>query len=91
VSPKALFGRLAECFMNRLAQWQGGIGFAAIRNAWLARAHGVGSEIEVRLPERALRGTFRAIDENGALVLALADGNHELIRAGDIFPAASAG
>jgi BirA family biotin operon repressor/biotin-[acetyl-CoA-carboxylase] ligase len=91
LSSRDMFARLAACFMNRLAQWQRGAGFTAIRNAWLARAHGVGSDIEVRLPERALRGTFQAIDESGALVLALADGNHELIRAGDVFPAASAG
>jgi BirA family transcriptional regulator, biotin operon repressor / biotin---[acetyl-CoA-carboxylase] ligase len=89
VSPKDVFARLASCFMSRLAQWQGGAGFAAVRNAWLARAHGIGGEIEVRLPERALRGTFRAIDEDGALVLGLEDGHSELIRAGDIFPATS--
>lgn len=88
LSPGEVFSRLATCFMSRLAQWNGGAGFTAIRNAWLARAHGIDSEIEVRLPERALRGTFRAIDENGALVLGLEGGHSELIRAGDVFPAA---
>jgi BirA family biotin operon repressor/biotin-[acetyl-CoA-carboxylase] ligase len=88
VAPKDMFAALADCFMRRLAQWQGGTGFSAIRNAWLARAHGIDSEIEVRLPERSLRGTFRAIDENGALVLGLEGGHSELIRAGDVFPAA---
>ena len=89
LSSKDVFARLATCFMSRLAQWQRGVGFPAIRNAWLARAYGIGGEIEVRLQERALRGTFKAIDEDGALVLGLEDGHSELIRAGDIFPATS--
>jgi BirA family biotin operon repressor/biotin-[acetyl-CoA-carboxylase] ligase len=85
-SPAKVFARLAERMMDRLAQWQHGKRFALTREAWLARAGGVGNEIEVRLPDRALRGTFDAIDEDGALVLGLGGGHSELIRAGDVFP-----
>lgn len=85
-SPADVFARLAERMMDRLAQWQHGKRFALTREAWLARAGGIGGEIEVRLPDRALRGTFDAIDNDGALVLGLGGGHSELIRAGDVFP-----
>ena len=89
LEPAALFERLAVRMMDRLALWRGGRDFAAIRNAWLARAHDLGREIEVKLAERALKGRFEEIDGDGALVLSLASGHRELIRAGDVFPAAS--
>jgi BirA family biotin operon repressor/biotin-[acetyl-CoA-carboxylase] ligase len=88
-SPEQVFLRLAERMMDRLAQWQRGKQFTLTREAWLARAGGIGTEIEVRLPERSLRGTFDAIDADGALVLGLPGGHSELIRAGDVFPTAS--
>ncbi len=87
LTPPALFEKLADRMMDRLALWRGGRDFAAIRNAWLARAHDLGREIEVKLPERTLKGRFEEIDSEGALVLALASGHRELIRAGDVFPA----
>jgi BirA family biotin operon repressor/biotin-[acetyl-CoA-carboxylase] ligase len=89
IEPAALFARLGERMMDRLAQWHGGKGFAATREAWLARAHDLGREIEVRLPDRALRGRFEDLDGEGALVLLLPSGHRERIRAGDVFPAAS--
>lgn len=87
VAPAALFEHLAERMMGRLTQWHGGKDFAATRSAWLARAHELGGEIEVKLPERVLRGRFEEIDSDGALVLTLPNGHREFIRAGDVFPA----
>lgn len=87
VAPAKLFERLAARMMDRLAQWQRGAAFSATRNAWLARAHDLGRDIEVKLPERVLNGRFEEIDADGALVLTLASGHRELIRAGDVFPA----
>jgi BirA family biotin operon repressor/biotin-[acetyl-CoA-carboxylase] ligase len=87
ISPAALFERLAARMMDRLGQWQRGSAFAATRNAWISRAYNLGREIEVKLPERALRGRFEEIDGEGALVLVLPSGHRELIRAGDVFPA----
>jgi BirA family biotin operon repressor/biotin-[acetyl-CoA-carboxylase] ligase len=89
VAPAVLFERLSARMLNRLAQWQRGRAFAATRDAWLSRALGLGSEIEVKLPERELSGRFEAIDDEGALVLALSSGHREIIRAGDVFPAIS--
>lgn len=86
LKPAALFERLAARLMDRLAQWRRGAAFSATRNAWLARAHDLGREIEVKLPERVLNGRFEEIDSDGALVLSLSSGHRELIRAGDVFP-----
>jgi len=61
--------------------------FAPVRAAWLARAHALGSEIRVRLPEGELRGRFAGLDEQGMLLL---DGDfpRRRIAAAEIFPAA---
>ncbi len=86
LSAPALLTALARTMPIRLAEWNRGAGFAAIRAAWLARAAGIGGAIEVRLADRTLAGTFEAIDAAGGLVLQRADGKRETITAGDIFP-----
>ena len=86
VSPIHLLTRLDSSMRHRLAEWDRGAGFAAIRAAWLARACGLGSAIEVKLADRTLAGIFEAIDGAGGLVLRRADGKRETITAGDIFP-----
>jgi BirA family biotin operon repressor/biotin-[acetyl-CoA-carboxylase] ligase len=88
VGPAKLLEALGATFERRAAEWGRGSNFAAIRAAWLARASGLGSEIEVRLADRTLDGTFEAIDESGCLVLRRSDGGRETIRAGDVFPLA---
>jgi BirA family transcriptional regulator, biotin operon repressor / biotin---[acetyl-CoA-carboxylase] ligase len=70
-----------------MAQWNAGEGFSTIRADWLARASGVGERVRVRLAARELVGRFEALDEAGALVLRLADGNTTTIAAGDVFTA----
>lgn len=89
LEPVVLFERLAARMLDRLAQWRRGDGFPETRNAWLMRAYNIGREIEVKMPESTIRGRFKEIDEDGALVLSLSDGHRELIRAGDVFPASS--
>jgi BirA family biotin operon repressor/biotin-[acetyl-CoA-carboxylase] ligase len=56
-------------------------GFAPIRDAWLARAAGLGSRIRARLPGREHMGVFEGIDEQGALLLRDADNLHVLAAA----------
>ena len=69
----------------RLAQWDRGAGFAAIRADWLARAAGIGKPIRVKTGDGELAGTFEAIDDAGRLVLRLADGTMQAVAAGDVF------
>jgi len=86
VAPESLFEALSRTMVARLRQWDRGRGFAAIRADWLARAHGLGGDIRVRLPEREVAGRFEALDRHGRLVLRRADGSAETVSAGDVFP-----
>jgi BirA family biotin operon repressor/biotin-[acetyl-CoA-carboxylase] ligase len=89
VVPGRLLELLGATMERRLNEWQAGENFAAIRAAWLARASGVGSPIEVRLPSGTMRGTFEALDESGALLLRRGNGTREKVAAGDVFPLAA--
>jgi BirA family biotin operon repressor/biotin-[acetyl-CoA-carboxylase] ligase len=86
VAPGELLGRLGEAMQGRLEEWRRGENFDATRAAWLARASGVGSPIEVRLPSKTTSGTFETLDESGALLLRRSDGTRETVAAGDVFP-----
>jgi BirA family biotin operon repressor/biotin-[acetyl-CoA-carboxylase] ligase len=61
-------------------------GFASIREAWLARAAGLGTDIRVRLERTTLFGRFLDLDDDGALVIQTAEGRRR-VAAGDVFPA----
>jgi BirA family biotin operon repressor/biotin-[acetyl-CoA-carboxylase] ligase len=80
-----LFDALARKMQGRLAQWDGGGGFPVVRRDWLARAAGLGETLRVRLAQREVTGRFEALDESGALLLRLPDGNITTIAAGDVF------
>ena len=84
VTPERLLAALAQAMQTRLAQWQRGEGFAAIRAAWLTRAAGLGQDIKVRLPERELSGRFEGLDAAGRLLLQQAD-TTTAIAAGEVF------
>ncbi len=75
------FGRTFMSWVNRWLEE----GFAPVRRAWLHHAHGLGEEIEVRLPRETLKGTFKDLDERGVLVLELPGGETREISAGDVF------
>ncbi len=59
-------------------------GFAPVRDAWLARAAGLGSRIRARLSNEEVWGVFEGIDETGALMLREA-GAVRHIAAGEVF------
>jgi BirA family transcriptional regulator, biotin operon repressor / biotin---[acetyl-CoA-carboxylase] ligase len=86
VSAEALFGRLAAAMSRRLAQWDRGADFAAIRAAWIERAQGLGRPVRVRLAEREVTGVVEGIDPAGRLLLRLDNGALEAIAAGEVFP-----
>jgi BirA family transcriptional regulator, biotin operon repressor / biotin---[acetyl-CoA-carboxylase] ligase len=86
VAPAVLFDALSGAMVARLAQWDRGAGFAAIRAAWLTHAAGIGSEIVVRLAGRELAGLFESLDAAGRLMLRRPGGEVEAITAGEVFP-----
>jgi BirA family biotin operon repressor/biotin-[acetyl-CoA-carboxylase] ligase len=59
-------------------------GFAPIRSAWMARAHGLGAQITARLPRGDVRGRFVDLDPGGALILE-APAGRIVVHAGDVF------
>lgn len=80
-----LFVSLSRTMAARLAQWRQGVDFAAIRRDWLDRAAGVGEFIQVRLPDRELRGRFIGIGEGGSLLVEPEAGTQLSITAGEVF------
>lgn len=60
-------------------------GFAPIRDAWLARAAGLGTRIRARLQNGELVGVFEGIDMSGALLLREAQDRVRTIAAGEVF------
>lgn len=83
-SPRLALGHLAQSFAKWYERWQDQ-GFAPIREAWLARAAGLGARLTVRLPREEIEGVFQGIDETGALELGLAGGAVRKITAGEVF------
>lgn len=80
VTPEAFLDRLAPHIAAREAQLARD-GFAALREAWLARAAQLGAPVTARLPGRSVSGIFTTIDATGALVLDTAAGRETLAAA----------
>ncbi len=77
---------LARAFAARRAEWRAG-GLAPIREAWLARAHPIGTPLWVTSGEGRIAGTFAGLGADGALLLDGADGQAHVIHAGDVWGA----
>jgi BirA family transcriptional regulator, biotin operon repressor / biotin---[acetyl-CoA-carboxylase] ligase len=82
--PATLFEFVLCSFHYWLAIWNEQ-GFAPIRNAWLKRAGGLNQPATVRLAHETFDGVFEGLDENGALLLRLANGSTRYVTAGDVF------
>ena len=85
VTPDDALAALDAAFTRWLAVWREVQGFAAIREAWLKRAEGIGGRIAVRLASGTVEGTFEGLAPDGALQLRLDDGSLNLVSAGDVF------
>lgn len=83
IAPETFLNHLAPAF----AQWEARLiadGFAPIRRAFLGRAARLNETITARTTRDSLTGTFRDIDDTGALVLQSARGL-QTVQAADIF------
>jgi BirA family transcriptional regulator, biotin operon repressor / biotin---[acetyl-CoA-carboxylase] ligase len=74
--------RVLSALANWLEIWHQD-GFAPIRTAWLARAHPVGSSLNVRQGDQFVSGRFAGIDTDGALLLDTPQGRQRIV-AGDV-------
>lgn len=84
-SPPVLFAHLARAFDAALRLWDRGHGIAAIRERWIANAHGIGEPITVNLATGRVEGLFEGIDADGVLLLRTGQGTIRRISAGDLF------
>lgn len=82
--PDEVLTGLARRMLHWMAIWRQD-GFAAIRDAWLARAGGVGETIHAVTARRQFDGIFEDLDRDGALVLRDENGTSHRITAGDVF------
>ncbi|MFN3348525.1 biotin--[acetyl-CoA-carboxylase] ligase [Pseudorhodoplanes sp.] len=85
VTPEEAFSRLTDAWLSYAALWNEGLGFDAIREAWLAQARGIGQAISVRTGERMESGIFETLDEEGRLILRKTDGMIRVFTAGDVY------
>lgn len=83
VEPEALFSRLAYRMADALMLWERGRNFAAVREAWLERAAGLGAAVRVAMAGSDVEGSFETVDSIGRMVVRLADGTRQTISAGD--------
>jgi BirA family transcriptional regulator, biotin operon repressor / biotin---[acetyl-CoA-carboxylase] ligase len=64
------------------------VGFEGLRQAWLARARGLGAAIAVRLERESFTGRFIDLDGDGALLVETTTGRRR-VAAGEVFPVAA--
>ncbi|MEM7429463.1 MAG: biotin--[acetyl-CoA-carboxylase] ligase [Pseudomonadota bacterium] len=83
VTASSALAHLAKAMDHWLRIWRRS-GFGTVRQAWLARAAGQGQVITVSQGEGTLQGTFKTLDDMGALILELPDGCEQRILAADI-------
>jgi len=84
ITPQAFAPLLAASFARLLAAWRTAEP-AAFAQAWLARAHSLGTPLLVHSgPGERIAGTFDGIEPDGALRLRLEGGAVEIVRAGDV-------
>jgi BirA family biotin operon repressor/biotin-[acetyl-CoA-carboxylase] ligase len=78
-----LFLALSDAWAENVRIWGGGAGLTEIRQRWLSRAAGLGSEVAVRVDGNVVRGVFETIDEDCRFVIR-AGGSIVKIAAGDV-------
>ena len=80
----ALLDRLAQLFGHWLAIWRAQ-GLEPVRAHWLLNAHPTGTAMRVVQPDgETIEGSFDTLDQQGMLILRLANGDTRAIHAGDI-------
>lgn len=80
---ETVFLALSDAWVDNLTLWNGGRGLDAIRQRWLNRAAGLGSEVAVRVDGNVVRGVFETIDEDCRFVIRAGD-DMVKIAAGDV-------
>ena len=85
-----LLRTLADQFQTWLVAWDDGRNFAAIRQAWMARAGAIGEAITINTGSGSVSGTYQGLSDSGALI-AEVGGRRDFITFGDVLLAADPG
>lgn len=80
---ESLFLALSDAWAENIRVWNRGAGLTTIRQRWLSRAAGLGSEVAVRVDGSVVRGVFETIDEDCRFVIRAGDSVVK-IAAGDV-------
>ena len=84
VAPQAFAPLLAASFARLLALWRTSEP-ALLVQAWLARAHPIGTRLTVHSSaSETVSGRFDGLERDGALRLRRDDGTLDIVRAGDV-------
>ena len=84
LTPQAFAPLLAASMARMVALWRSSEP-AAFAQAWLVRAHAIGTALDVHSgPGQRIAGRFDGLEPDGALRLRLDGGAVEVIRAGDV-------
>lgn len=84
ITPQSFAPLLAGKFTQLLAAWRAAES-AQFAQAWMARAHPIGTRLDVHSgPDERVSGSFDGIEPDGAMRLRRDDGMVDLIRAGDV-------
>ena len=84
IAPQAFAPLIAGSFARLLDLWRQGQP-ALLAQAWLARAHSIGTPLQVHGgADEMVSGRFDGLEPDGALRLRCDDGRLEIVRAGDV-------
>lgn len=81
---ETLFLALSDAWVDNMRAWDEGRGLKIVRQRWLARAAGLGSEVAVRVDGQVVRGIFETIDDECRFIIRSANGDAVVITAGDV-------
>lgn len=79
-----LLESLDLALIQAVSTWAAGEDFAAIRAAWMARAGPLGEGVSVNAGRERVAGRYAGLDEDGALLLDLQDGERRRCTYGDV-------
>ena len=85
VGPERAFSALARAMAYRVELWAGGRGWQQIRENWKERSVPTGRTVSAHLGSDKVIGTYRGIDDDGALLVDAGSSEPRRITAGDMF------
>lgn len=83
---RAAFARALLRHLDSLYELYLEVGFPPVLKAWEAFFDLIGRQVEVDYQSRCVQGRVEGLDDDGALLLRLADGRAEKVLAGDVRP-----